>query len=83
MRRLITSGALQQRHGSAYCQRMVKELARRWGEFSISEEEDVGVDAIEGVTEVLESKGQSYLVGKLITERIIGKESIRSTLIRG
>jgi hypothetical protein len=32
---------------------MAKELARRWGKFSISEEDGVGVDAIEGVTEVL------------------------------
>jgi hypothetical protein len=62
---------------------MAKELARRWGKFSISEEDGVGVDAIEGVTEVLGSKGQSCLVHKLIVERIIGKESIRLTLIMG
>ena len=62
---------------------MAKELARRWEKFSILDEEGVGVDAIGGVMEVLESKGQSCLVGKLITKRIIRKESIRSTLIRG
>jgi hypothetical protein len=63
---------------------MAKELARRWGKFSISKEESVGVDAIKGVTEVLESKGQSCLVGKLIAERIIRKDqSIISTLIKG
>lgn len=62
---------------------MADDLVRRWGKFSLSEEESVGVDAIESVVDVLESRGQSWLVGKLIANKVVGKESIRSTLIKG
>jgi hypothetical protein len=55
---------------------MAEELTKRWGRFSLSEEERVGVEAIDSVVEALESRGRSWLVGKLIADKIIGKESI-------
>lgn len=62
---------------------MADELVKKWGNFSLSEEESVRVEAIESVVEVLELRGQSWLVGKLIADKIIGKDYIRATLIRG
>ncbi|XP_059458425.1 uncharacterized protein LOC132188022 [Corylus avellana] len=62
---------------------MADELIRKWGNFSLSEEESVGVEAIDSVVEVLESRSQSWLVGKLIADKIIGKDYIHSTLIKG
>jgi hypothetical protein len=55
---------------------MVDELTKRWGQFSFSEEECVGVEAIGSIVEALESRGQPWLVGKLAVDKIIGKESI-------
>lgn len=62
---------------------MADELIRKWGNFSLSEEESVGVEAIDSVVEVLESRGQSWLVGKLVADKTIGKDYIRSTFIKG
>jgi hypothetical protein len=61
---------------------MAEELTKRWGRFSLSEEECAGVEAIDSVVEALESRGRSWLVGKLIADKIIGKESIRLALNR-
>ena len=41
----------------------------------------MGVEAIERVVDEQESRGQSWLVGKLIADKIIEKESIRNGLL--
>jgi hypothetical protein len=62
---------------------MVDDLTKRWENFSLMEEESVTVEIEDKVVEDLVNKGKSYLVGKLIAERIVGKDTIRSTLVRG
>lgn len=54
---------------------MAKDLAELWGKFSLTEED--------GDVAEITAKGKQCLVGKLISERVVGKESIRSTLCRG
>jgi hypothetical protein len=51
-----------------------------WGNLSLTEEEDVDV-VIKNALMIV-SREQSCLVGKLLTERLIGKEIIKSQLIR-
>jgi hypothetical protein len=43
----------------------------------------VGAEAIDQGMPKLASCGRSYMVGKLISELIVGKDAIKSTLIRG
>jgi hypothetical protein len=51
----------------------VEDLSNLWQKFTLSEEESVGVEAIDQGTPKLASCGRSYMVGKLISELIIGK----------
>lgn len=62
---------------------MADELAAIWGKISLSEEETIGVDFHEEAFEDLVQKGQSCLVGKLLSDHVVSKEIIRSKLIRG
>ena len=55
---------------------MADELTKQWGQFSLLDEECAGVEAIGSIVEALESRGQSWLVGKLVADKIIGKKSI-------
>jgi hypothetical protein len=62
---------------------MAEDLSNLWRNFTLSEDESLGVDVIDlGMTE-LGSRGKSCMVGKLISDRVIGKDAIKSTLIRG
>lgn len=60
-----------------------EDLAKLWGKFSLSEEESLGVVVQEEALTAVAAKGQSCLAEKLLADRIIGKEAIRSTLIKG
>ena len=53
-----------------------------WGKFSLSEVKSIEEDFPEMEAISIETKGQSCLVGKLLSERVIRKETIRSTFIR-
>ncbi|XP_059429203.1 uncharacterized protein LOC132163020 [Corylus avellana] len=62
---------------------MADDLAAMWGKISLSEDEILGVDFHEEAFEGLVQKGQSCLVGKLLSDHVVSKEMIRSKLIRG
>jgi hypothetical protein len=62
---------------------MAEELAQLWGKFFLTEEEVSGVKAIEDSLEAFVLKGHTCLVGKLLHNRIVGKDTIRKLLIKG
>lgn len=62
---------------------MAEDISKLKGKFSLSEEESVGVEVQEEVLEKIALKRKSCLVGKLIADRIIGKNTIISKLILG
>jgi hypothetical protein len=53
-----------------------------WGDFSLSADEDLDVEV--KVNEVVENltRGKSCIVGKLMSERIVSKETIKKMLMR-
>ncbi|XP_059455041.1 uncharacterized protein LOC132185261 [Corylus avellana] len=62
---------------------MADDLTKMWGNFSLSDEEgeELEIKSISLVDSV--KRGQSCLVGKLVSDRMVSKEIIRSKLIRG
>jgi hypothetical protein len=62
---------------------MAEDLSQLWGKLSLDEGEIMEVaiqpQSVEGVV----SRGKFCLVGKLLTDRFVGKDVIRRTLIRG
>lgn len=62
---------------------MVEDLEKLWGNFSLSETETNGVEFLEEEAEEIVERGKTCLVGKLLADRFIGKEVLRSKLIRG
>lgn len=62
---------------------MAEDLTKLWRAFSLSEDESLVVEAIEMEGHNINVRGRSCLVGKLLADRTIGKDSIKSTLIRG
>lgn len=62
---------------------MVDDLTKLWGNFSLLEEECLEVDIDDQSLVGIVSRGKSCLVGKLVADRFVGKEIIRSTLVRG
>jgi hypothetical protein len=61
---------------------MEEDLTKLWGNLTLTEEESVGFEAEEEVFEEATVQGWSCLVGKLLVERVVGKDSICSSLIR-
>ncbi|GLT62547.1 hypothetical protein SLA2020_351770 [Shorea laevis] len=59
------------------------DLTKLMGNFSLSEAESVGVEVQVESLEGAVTRGKSCLVGKLIADRVVSKEIIKSTLIRG
>ncbi len=62
---------------------MATKLTKLWGNFSLSEEESLGVEVQDQALEEIVVRGQAYLVGKLLADWMVRKEIIKSTLIRG
>lgn len=62
---------------------MVDKLKKLWGSFSLLEEEDVEVEIQDRTVEGPVQRGKLCLVGKLLAERMVSKEIIKSTLLRG
>jgi hypothetical protein len=57
---------------------MAEELSFLWGKFSLTEEEDVEVNINESRADPLVARGKSCLIGKLLADRVIPKDFIRS-----
>lgn len=61
---------------------MAEDLSKLWRNFSLSEEESLRVEVVDlGMQEIF-SRGRSCMVCKLFSDRIIGNDAIRTTLIR-
>jgi hypothetical protein len=62
---------------------MAEDLTKLWRAFTLSEDESLVVEASETEGHNINVRGRSCLVGKLLADRTIGKDSIKSTLLRG
>jgi hypothetical protein len=62
---------------------MAEDLTRLWRNFSLSAEEGNDLKIANQNLNGLAVRGKSCLIGKLIAERIVGKEFIRKTMIKG
>lgn len=62
---------------------MAEDLTKMWGNFSLSEEEGLEMEINNHSLVEVVNRGQSCLVGKLLSDRMLSKEIIRSKLIRG
>jgi hypothetical protein len=61
---------------------MADDLSRLWGNFSLGDDEIRGVKIQEDVVENVASQGQLCLVGRLMSNRTISKETVQSKLIQ-
>jgi hypothetical protein len=61
---------------------ITEDVARMWEKFNLMEEESVGIKTQEGDFEPLAARGSNCVVGKLLADRVVGKEVIRTPLIR-
>ena len=55
---------------------MANDLTKLWGNFSLAEEESLGVELQEEFLEDTVHRGQTCVVGKLIADRVISKDTI-------
>jgi len=59
------------------------DLTHLWKNFTLTEDESCAVEAyVQGLHHTVD-RGKTCLVGKLLADRLIGKNAIRSTLIKG
>jgi hypothetical protein len=59
-----------------------EDLAELWGKFMLTEVEQDGLEAVEEEVDGISNQGSHCLVGKLISERLIGKDTIRKIMVR-
>jgi hypothetical protein len=62
---------------------MAEDLENLWGNFSLAEEEEEELEIVAQETDGIAQRGKLCLVGKLIADRLISKETVKSKLIRG
>ena len=62
--------------------KMDEDLAKKWMNFSLSEEKGVELVIQPQDLEETVSRGHSCAVGELIADRLVSKETTKSTLIR-
>lgn len=62
--------------------RMADDLSSMWQDFNLSEGENDEVIVQQQAVEEIVTRGNSCLVGKLIADRIIGKDTIRPKLLQ-
>lgn len=55
---------------------LAEDLTKRWENFSLTKEESLEVEVQAEEWEDIANKGKFCLVGKLISDRIVGKETI-------
>jgi hypothetical protein len=65
----------------ADCRTMADDMTEMWKNFSLTEEEDVDIEVQSEVFEETVAQGQTHAVGKLLADRYVGKETIRSAMI--
>jgi hypothetical protein len=61
---------------------MAEDVTRMWEKFNLLEEESVGIKTQEDDFEPLVAKGSTCVVEKLLVDWVMGKEVIRTPLIR-
>jgi hypothetical protein len=64
------------------CSGMAEDLTKLRRNFSLSEEESLGVEVVEQGMHEIGSRGKAFMVCNLFSDRLIGKDAIRSTLVR-
>jgi hypothetical protein len=64
------------------CSGMAEDLTKLWRNFCLSEEESLGVEVVEQGMHEIGSRGKACMVSKLFSDRLIGKDAIRSTPVR-
>jgi hypothetical protein len=62
---------------------MAEDLSRLWGNLSLREDEDSELEILNRVPGEVDHRSKLCIVGKLIADRWISKETIRAKLIRG
>lgn len=62
---------------------MADEILHLWKDFSLSEAESLEVEVPDIGIGNITPRGSSCLVGKLLADRIIGKDTIKSMVVRG
>jgi hypothetical protein len=58
-----------------------RRILRSYGGIFVSEEESLGVEVVEQGMHEIGSRGKACMVCKLFSDRLIGKDAIRSTLV--
>jgi hypothetical protein len=61
---------------------MTEDVTKMWERFNLFEEESVGIKTRDDDFEPLVGRGNSCVMGKLLADRIMGKEIIKKPLIR-
>lgn len=61
---------------------IMEDLSSMWGNFTLFEKEDVEVHIGDGCADILEHRGQSCLVGKLLADRVVPKDFIQTHMMR-
>ena len=62
---------------------MANDLTKLWGKLSLDEGEIMEVAIQSRSVEGMVARGECCVVGKLLSERFVGKDVIKRTLIRG
>ncbi|XP_042942844.1 uncharacterized protein At4g02000-like [Carya illinoinensis] len=57
-------------------------IEEKWKQFNLTEEEDVTLDSPNGEREDVQQKGDRSLIGKVCTERGVGRDVIAKTMAR-
>lgn len=61
---------------------MAEDLTKMWMNLSLAEEESLEMEVHDGEWRDVVSRGQYCVVGKLIAERFVSKETIKTTILR-
>lgn len=60
---------------------MAEDLENLWGKLSLSEVENTEVEFLEEESSMIANKGNHYIDEKLMTDRFVGKDTIRFCLV--
>jgi hypothetical protein len=61
---------------------MEEELARKWGNLALNEEENEGISVASEELDYMIGRGSLCLIGKVLVDRFVPKDSIRGPLMR-